>query len=29
MTVARAHWYTHIPYPLVYAAPVVAALALT
>ncbi|MGW0821698.1 DoxX family protein [Streptomyces sp. NPDC002845] len=28
VTVARARWYTHIPYPLVYAAPVVGALAL-
>lgn len=28
VTVARAHWYSHIPFPLVYAAPVVAALAL-
>ncbi|WP_330458902.1 DoxX family protein [Streptomyces sp. NBC_00820] len=28
VTVARARWYTHVPYPLVYAAPVVAALAL-
>ncbi|MEU6380111.1 DoxX family protein [Streptomyces sp. NPDC046909] len=28
ITVARARWYTHIPFPLVYAAPVVAALAL-
>ncbi|MGX1368264.1 ElaB/YqjD/DUF883 family membrane-anchored ribosome-binding protein [Streptomyces canus] len=28
VTVARARWYSHIPFPLVYAAPVVAALAL-
>jgi hypothetical protein len=28
VTVARARWYTHIPFPLVYAAPVVAALVL-
>ncbi|MDN3028886.1 DoxX family protein [Streptomyces sp. S.PB5] len=28
ITVARARWYTHIPFPLVYATPVVAALAL-
>ncbi len=28
VTVARARWYAHIPYPLVYAAPVVGALAL-
>ncbi|MGA4849380.1 DoxX family protein [Streptomyces sp. G5(2025)] len=28
ITVARARWYAHIPFPLVYAAPVVAALAL-
>ncbi|MEY9992815.1 hypothetical protein ABIE67_004847 [Streptomyces sp. V4I8] len=28
VTVARARWYGHIPYPLVYAAPVVGALAL-
>ncbi|UYQ63999.1 DoxX family protein [Streptomyces peucetius] len=27
-TVIRARWYAHIPFPLVYAAPVVAALAL-
>ncbi|MFH8928762.1 DoxX family protein [Streptomyces pristinaespiralis] len=27
-TVVRARWYAHIPFPLVYAAPVVAALAL-
>jgi hypothetical protein len=29
VTVARARWYAHIPFPLVYAAPVIAALALT
>ncbi|MFI9808182.1 DoxX family protein [Streptomyces sp. NPDC052301] len=28
LTVARARWYSHIPFPLVYAAPVVAALVL-
>lgn len=28
VTVVRARWYAHIPYPLVYVAPVVAALAL-
>lgn len=28
ITVARAHWYSHIPYPLMYMAPVIAALAL-
>ncbi|MEU7579746.1 DoxX family protein [Streptomyces sp. NPDC041068] len=28
VTVARARWYAHIPFPLVYAAPVVGALAL-
>lgn len=28
VTVARARWYAHIPFPLVYAAPVIAALAL-
>ncbi|WP_369365646.1 DoxX family protein [Streptomyces sp. CG4] len=28
VTVARARWYTHIPFPLVYAAPVVGALVL-
>lgn len=28
VTVLRARWYAHIPYPLVYAAPVVGALAL-
>ncbi|MER6383844.1 DoxX family protein [Streptomyces sp. NPDC001250] len=28
VTVARARWYTHIPLPLVYAAPVVGALVL-
>ncbi|MEU0004102.1 DoxX family protein [Streptomyces sp. NPDC006314] len=28
VTVARARWYAHIPFPLVYAAPVVAALVL-
>jgi hypothetical protein len=27
-TVARARWYSHIPYPLVYLAPVVASMAL-
>lgn len=27
-TVIRARWYSHIPYPLLYAAPVVAALVL-
>jgi DoxX-like family len=27
-TVARAHFYSHIPYPLMYAAPVVASAAL-
>ncbi|UFQ16132.1 MULTISPECIES: DoxX family protein [Streptomyces] len=29
ITVARARWYAHLPFPLVYAAPVVGALALT
>jgi hypothetical protein len=29
ITVARARWYTHIPFPMVYAAPVMAALALS
>ncbi|MGC0401431.1 hypothetical protein RKD27_004075 [Streptomyces sp. SAI-126] len=29
VTVARAHRYTHIPFPLVYAAPVIATLTLT
>jgi|SRR5262252_4155819 len=28
VTVVRARWYSHIPYPLVFMAPVVAALAL-
>jgi hypothetical protein len=28
LTVARARWYSHIPFPLMYMAPVVAALAL-
>ncbi|MGW5427784.1 DoxX family protein [Streptomyces sp. NPDC004059] len=28
VTVARARWYAHIPFPLVYAAPVVGALIL-
>ncbi|MEV5981866.1 DoxX family protein [Streptomyces sp. NPDC052114] len=28
VAVVRARWYTHIPFPLVYAAPVVGALAL-
>jgi DoxX-like family len=28
ITVVRAHWYSHIPYPLVYVAPVIAVLAL-
>jgi len=28
VTVVRARWYSHIPYPLVYMAPVIAALAL-
>lgn len=28
VTVARARWYSHVPFPLVYAAPVVGALAL-
>jgi len=28
VTVARARWYSHIPFPLMYAAPVVGALAL-
>jgi hypothetical protein len=28
VVVARAHWYSHLPYPLVYVAPVVAATAL-
>ncbi|MEV0115477.1 DoxX family protein [Streptomyces sp. NPDC050844] len=28
VTVVRARWYTHIPFPLIYAAPVVGALAL-
>lgn len=28
VTVVRARWYSHIPFPLVYAAPVVAALVL-
>lgn len=27
VTVVRAHWYSHIPFPLMYMAPVVAALA--
>ena len=27
-TVVRARWYSHIPYPLAYVAPVIAALAL-
>ncbi|MEV0320686.1 DoxX family protein [Streptomyces sp. NPDC050658] len=28
VTVVRAHWYAHIPYPLIYAAPVAGALVL-
>ena len=28
ITVVRAHWFSHIPYPLLYMAPVVASLAL-
>lgn len=28
ITVVRAHWYTHIPYPLIYVAPVIAVLVL-
>ncbi|MGW2227158.1 DoxX family protein [Streptomyces formicae] len=28
ITVVRARWYSHIPFPLVYAAPIVGALAL-
>jgi hypothetical protein len=28
VTVVRARWYSHIPYPLVYLAPVVASMAL-
>jgi hypothetical protein len=28
VTVLRARWYTHVPFPLVYVAPVIAALAL-
>ncbi|MFJ9865298.1 DoxX family protein [Streptomyces sp. NPDC101165] len=28
VTVARARWYSHVPFPLVYAAPVVGALVL-
>ncbi|MEV8018969.1 DoxX family protein [Streptomyces sp. NPDC086554] len=28
ITVVRARWYTHIPFPLVYVAPVIGALAL-
>jgi hypothetical protein len=28
ITVARAHWYSHIPYPLLFVAPVVGSLAL-
>ena len=28
VTVVRARWYSHIPYPLIYMAPVAAALAL-
>ncbi len=28
VTVVRARWYSHIPYPLVFVAPVVAAMAL-
>lgn len=28
VTVARARWYSRIPYPLVYAAPVIGALVL-
>ena len=28
VTVVRARWYSHIPYPLVYVAPVIASLAL-
>lgn len=28
VTVARARWYAHVPFPLVYAAPVVGALVL-
>ncbi|MEU6350233.1 DoxX family protein [Streptomyces sp. NPDC047072] len=29
LTVVRARWYTHIPFPLLYAAPAIAALTLT
>lgn len=28
ITVARARWYAHVPFPLVYAAPVIGSLAL-
>jgi hypothetical protein len=28
ITVVRAHWYSHIPFPLVYVAPVIGALVL-
>jgi hypothetical protein len=28
VTVVRAHWYSHVPYPLVFVAPVVASVAL-
>ncbi|HEX4213918.1 MAG TPA: DoxX family protein [Candidatus Dormibacteraeota bacterium] len=28
VTVVRAHWYAHIPYPLLFLAPVVASIAL-
>jgi hypothetical protein len=28
VTVARAHWYSHLPFPLLYLAPVVVSLAL-
>ena len=28
VTVVRARWYSHVPYPLVFAAPVIASLAL-
>lgn len=28
VTVTRARWYSHIPFPMMYAAPVIASLAL-
>jgi hypothetical protein len=28
VTVVRARWYSHIPYPMLYVAPVIASLAL-